>query len=558
MGGASMTQTLVKEFGSWDMECHLTGGEEPEIVREVEWYWLEIVGLVSMHSLGSGTQLLERGWALFYSGVPHGMHRPQSPITGVQVLFDSGSYGNFISSHLLSACKVPCQRNPTHYQITTIQGKPLDKGLVQWKMPELTLRIGCLHEEMLSLLVLKESAVDVVLGCPWLAKHQPNIRWNSGSIDQWSDYCIQHCLRSLPMHPPETAVLGSTTIESPVSCTQLNLPGEYQDYQDVFSQMAATKLPPHRPWDCAIDLLPGAKLPKGRVYPLSIPENKAMEEYISEALQQGFIRPSTPPAASSFFFVAKKDGGLRPCIDYHVLNSQTVKFAYPLPLVPVALEELRGAHIFSKLDLCSAYNLIHIRRGDEWKTAFISPSDHVDPDLFVCPITWSLDDDICAATEEEPAPPGGPDDHFSKACKLIPLKGLPTALETAEALFTNFFRHFGIPEDIMSDRGSQFISRVWRGFFKLLGVSVSLSSGYHPQTNGQTERKIQEIGRYLRAYCHGHQHDWSQYLPWAKYAQNSLRQESTKLPFQCILGYQPPLFPWSAEPSEVPTVDHWF
>ncbi|KAK3506869.1 hypothetical protein QTP70_030608 [Hemibagrus guttatus] len=140
--------------------------------------------------------------------------------------------------------------------------------------------------------------------------------------------------------------------------------------------MAATKLPPHRPWDCAIDLLPGAKLPKGRVYPLSITENKAMEEYISEALQQGFIRLSTSPAASSFFFVAKKDGGLRPCIDYHVLNSQTVKFAYPLPLVPAALEEVRGAHIFSKLDLRSAYNLIRIRRGDEWKAAFITPSGH--------------------------------------------------------------------------------------------------------------------------------------------------------------------------------------
>ncbi|KAK3549630.1 hypothetical protein QTP86_005375 [Hemibagrus guttatus] len=109
------------------------------------------------------------------------------------------------------------------------------------------------------------------------------------------------------------------------------------------------------------------QLPKGRVYPLSILENKAMEEYISEALQQGFIRSSTSPAASSFFFVAKKDGGLRPCIDYCVLNSQMVKFAYPLPLVPASLEELRGAHIFSKLDLRSAYNLICIRWGDEWK-----------------------------------------------------------------------------------------------------------------------------------------------------------------------------------------------
>ncbi len=45
-----------------------------------------------------------------------------------------------------------------------------------------------------------------------------------------------------------------------------------------------------------------------------------------------------------------------------------VKFAYPLSLVPVALEELRGAHLFSKVDLCSAYNLICIRQGDEWKT----------------------------------------------------------------------------------------------------------------------------------------------------------------------------------------------
>ncbi|KAK3570309.1 hypothetical protein QTP86_017170 [Hemibagrus guttatus] len=53
-----------------------------------------------------------------------------------------------------------------------------------------------------------------------------------------------------------------------------------------------------------------------------------------------------------------------------------VKFAYPLPLVPAALEELRGAHIFSKLDLHSAYNLLRIRRGDEWKTAFITPSGH--------------------------------------------------------------------------------------------------------------------------------------------------------------------------------------
>ncbi|KAL0200321.1 hypothetical protein M9458_003508, partial [Cirrhinus mrigala] len=77
-------------------------------------------------------------------------------------------------------------------------------------------------------------------------------------------------------------------------------------------------------------------------------------------------------------------------------------------------------------------------------------------------------------------------DRFSKACKLIPLKGLPTALETAEALFHHVFRHPPISLKKL----------VWRGFFHLLGVSVSLSSGYHPETNDQTERKVQEIRRY--------------------------------------------------------------
>ncbi len=149
-------------------------------------------------------------------------------------------------------------------------------------------------------------------------------------------------------------------------------------------------------------------------------------------------------------------------------------------------------------------------------------------------------------------------DHFSKTCRFVPLPKLPTALETAEALCNYVFRFYGLPEDIVSDRGPQFTSRVWSAFCQKLNINVSLTSGYHPQSNGQVERLNQELTRFLRSYCHRNQADWSRFLLWAEYAQNSLCKPATGLtPFKCVLGFQPPLFPWSGEPSELPAVDSW-
>uniref|UniRef100_A0A8C2CFL6 Integrase catalytic domain-containing protein n=1 Tax=Cyprinus carpio TaxID=7962 RepID=A0A8C2CFL6_CYPCA len=149
-------------------------------------------------------------------------------------------------------------------------------------------------------------------------------------------------------------------------------------------------------------------------------------------------------------------------------------------------------------------------------------------------------------------------DRLSKACCLIPLPKLPTAFETAEILCNYVFRFYGLAEDIVSDRGPQFTSRVWSSFFKQLNVNISLISGYHPQSNGQTERLNQELTRFLRTYCQQNQKLWSTYLMWAEYAQNSLQKPATGLtPFKCILGYQSPLFPWSGEQSNIPSVTEW-
>ena len=65
--------------------------------------------------------------------------------------------------------------------------------------------------------------------------------------------------------------------------------------------------------------------------------------YVSKSLRQGYIRSSTLPASSSFFFVKKKEGGLRPFIDYRGLNQITVRYSYPLPLIATAIESMHGA-----------------------------------------------------------------------------------------------------------------------------------------------------------------------------------------------------------------------
>ncbi len=144
--------------------------------------------------------------------------------------------------------------------------------------PLLKLKFGSLHEEEITFLVLEGPTVDIILGRPWLTLHSPEIRWDSCDVIRWSKFCRQHCLTDClcPLHKSPAVQIASTRIESPEPSITPSVPSDYVAFKDVFSKQVATQLPPHQPGDCAIDLLPGKKLPKGRVYPLSIPECKAM------------------------------------------------------------------------------------------------------------------------------------------------------------------------------------------------------------------------------------------------------------------------------------------
>ncbi|KAG9590724.1 hypothetical protein KCU77_g7839, partial [Aureobasidium melanogenum] len=150
----------------------------------------------------------------------------------------------------------------------------------------------------------------------------------------------------------------------------LILPLQYHEYLDVFSRKDAKTLPPHRPYDHAIDLLPGKEPPYGPLYSMSRDESEELLRELKSQLDSGFIRASRSPAASPVLFVKKPGGGLRFCVDYRGLNAMTVKNRYPLPLITETLARLSRAKNYTKLDIISAFNRLRIKEGDEWKTAF--------------------------------------------------------------------------------------------------------------------------------------------------------------------------------------------
>ena len=150
------------------------------------------------------------------------------------------------------------------------------------------------------------------------------------------------------------------------------LPPHYHDFLPVFDPGNAKLLPPHRPDDHKIELMPGKNPPAMRAYPMSTEELRVLRQYLIDELRKGYIRTSTSPAAAPVLFAKKPGGGLRFCVDYRALNAITVKNRYPLPLIRETLAQLSSARYFTKLDVASAFNNIRIAEGHEWMTAFMT------------------------------------------------------------------------------------------------------------------------------------------------------------------------------------------
>src|SRR6266705_1362592 len=347
-------------------------------------------------------------------------------------LIDCGATGfafvdeNFARQHMIPQTELKKPRT-----VEVIDGRPIASGsITHLAKAKLTIHE---HQEVLPMFVTKLGHYPVVLGIPWLRLHDVAIRFASDLLTFGSQYCLAHCTEractaKAMSHEPAPAPVpynfpgGRTqrlegvkeTMEEAfpkpirinavgagcfawhakkeklkvlsLSLYEINkalnreaikdldlkevVPEEYQDFLPLFDEVVARELPPHRPYDHTIPLQEGFVPPFGPIYSLNRVELEALRTWIEDNLDKGFIRSSSSPAGAPVLFAKKADGGLRLCVDYRGLNEGTIKNRNPLPLLHDTLLRLQKAKYYMKLGVRSAYNLIRVAEGEEWKTAF--------------------------------------------------------------------------------------------------------------------------------------------------------------------------------------------
>jgi len=129
-------------------------------------------------------------------------------------------------------------------------------------------------------------------------------------------------------------------------------------------------------------------------------------------------------------------------------------------------------------------------------------------------------------------------DHYTKMARYIPTSKTLTAVQLADIFFEEVVCRYGTPKGIVSDRGSIFTSSYWSEICYQTKIKRRLSTAFHPQTDGQTERQNQTLEHYLRCYCNEEQDNWANLLPLAEFAYINTKQVTLGCsPFYVMLGY---------------------
>ncbi|KAF8748833.1 hypothetical protein RHS01_10525 [Rhizoctonia solani] len=253
--------------------------------------------------------------------------KPEKQAEYLEVLIDSGATSSFLHPRTAESLRLPLIDLPSPRTVTMLDGSSPQAGKI-WKKAVLTFTYdGKRMTE--TFLICNTGSHAAILGLKWLDAHNPEIDWNTRTL-------------SFPHTPPEHVAIAEE--EEADQRPLEGVPSKYHQYAKVFGEEEFNKLPPHRHYDIGIKLTEEG--------PLNSPLY------------------SMTNADSPVMFVPKKDGSRRLVVDYRRLNNRTKKNVYPLPCPDDLMAQLRGAKVFTKLDLRWGYNNVRVKEGDEWKTAF--------------------------------------------------------------------------------------------------------------------------------------------------------------------------------------------
>ena len=239
---------------------------------------------------------------------------------------------------------------------------------------------------------------DLILGKPWLARHNPMIDWrknlisfkfDTGSTVTWKadGSCRETQINGLRSAKQINSILrrqraakrAFMLVIRPVSEeSSMDLDGTdfVAEYADVFPDELPKRLPPHRHIEHSIELKSGSKPKFQYPYRMSPKQKAEVEKVVSELLELGYIRPSMSPWGAPVLFAPKSDGTLRFCIDYRQLNKMTVRDRFPIPRTDELIDRLSGMKVFSKIDLWSAYHQMRLTEDSIPMSAFSTHMGH--------------------------------------------------------------------------------------------------------------------------------------------------------------------------------------
>ena len=220
--------------------------------------------------------------------------------------------------------------------------------------------------------------LDAILGMDWLSNNHIIINCGRRSLVFPEHEGLELISTQGAIHEVEagaTCFMIVAHAEKNNTAEKINVILVVEEYAYVFPD-EIPELPSSRDVDFTIDLIPGVgpiSMARYRMAPTELAELKKQIEYLHE---KKFIRPRASPWEAPVLLVKKKDGSSRLCVDYRQLNKLTIKNKYPLPRIDDLLDQLRGAAVFSKIDLRSRYHQILVKPKDVQKTTFRSRYGH--------------------------------------------------------------------------------------------------------------------------------------------------------------------------------------